>query len=109
MKIIDLLNKIAKGEEVPVKIKYGGQIYLKKEDEENDVKYYENDTYLFLSTINSTAVLNNEVEIIEEQEEIDIQETNWEEIGETLGKIYLELGKGFAKAVKQLDNKLKGE
>ena len=46
--------------------------------------------------------LNWNVEIIEEPEEIDIQkikETNWEEIGETLGKIYLELGKGIKKVL----------
>ena len=40
MKIIDLLNKIAKGEEVPNKIKYKCDTYVVKEDPCcKDVKY----------------------------------------------------------------------
>lgn len=63
MKIIDLLNKIAKGEEVPKKFIYEGNLYyLQKEkcyrsDDINDI--FESQ-FIFED-------LNNEVEIIEEK------------------------------------------
>jgi hypothetical protein len=65
MKVIDLLNKIANEEEVPQKIKYGGDTY-----------YYEFSEYLLetededelknLMGRYTFAILNDEVEIIEE-------------------------------------------
>lgn len=65
MKIIDLLNKIANGEEVPKKIKWG-----EFELEWEELGYHD---YKFLGTGNhllfqgfATSVLNDEVEIIEE-------------------------------------------
>lgn len=73
MKIIDLLNKIANGEEVPKKIEYRGtkflydilnQCYI----EENYNKY--NDLLMELSDHKGTE-LNYEVEIIEEDKEIE--------------------------------------
>lgn len=75
MKVIDLLNKIANGEEVPKKIKIGecekifewsGRIYAytyKKEDGFSDVLTPD---YLY--------VLNKEIEIIEEPQEHKIPE-----------------------------------
>lgn len=74
MKLIDLLNKIAKGEEVPKKIKIGDdELYFSK---------YKN-TYVFEDggDLNwcyyvTHKILNNEVEILEEKpkhiEELDI-------------------------------------
>ena len=66
MKVIDLLNKIANGEEVPKRIEYDG-IEFKfiegaYEDEKgNDLCYYDNSCRFFL---------NDEVEIIEEKKKI---------------------------------------
>ena len=68
MKIIDLLNKIANGEEVPKKIKYN---LLEKNyqilvyDEEEQEYRYENDYNNFCTFPNHH--LNDEVEIIEEK------------------------------------------
>ena len=65
MKIIDLLNKIANGEEVPKKIKYDKNIYAlnKYENYENVdiVGSYINWDYVVFNC------LNEEVEIIEEE------------------------------------------
>ncbi len=72
IKIIDLLNKIANGEEVPKKIKWHNRIYIY--NKYNDCSYYEEyDTkcmwsgYCFL-------ILNDEVEILDEEEFEDIEE-----------------------------------
>ena len=92
MKIIDLLNKIAKGEEVPKKfklcdnhhtyelIKYPicGVEITNYKDEDGD--------YLFGSEYELVLMLNDEVEIIEEEKEIrklpnEIQQPrNFEEV-----------------------------
>lgn len=69
MKVIDLLNKIANGEEVPKKIKYGGNTYYK--DSDGNINFYieKDGTFnLFLEVINDTNDLNNEVEILDEEE-----------------------------------------
>jgi len=74
IRVIDLLNKIANGEEVPKRIKHEGLIYnwditgyLHYEDSHISEK-------AFLEGYRTDMCLNDEVEIIEEQEEIDIQE-----------------------------------
>ena len=75
MKVIDLLNKIAKGEEVPKKIKYENEVYVS--DYEGMVFYkLEVDYGLFLERINDTNLLNDEVEIIEEDTFEDTKELN---------------------------------
>jgi hypothetical protein len=61
IKVIDLLNKIANGEEVPKKIKYRNNIY-----EYEDSDYFGNDIGYLFERYNSIAILNDEVEIIEE-------------------------------------------
>jgi len=76
MKVIDLLNKIANGEEVPKKIKYNGTIY-EKFDYNN--KYYdvENNTRekdILSEHLASESFYNDEVEIIEEPQEHKIPE-----------------------------------
>jgi hypothetical protein len=71
IKIIDLLVKIANGEEFPKKVKFKDKIYTYN-SEVTDYKY---DDFLF-DVISNECVkdfLNDTVEIIEEQEEIDIQ------------------------------------
>ena len=69
MKVIDLLNKIANGEEVPKKIKYCiyGEEYSTFAYDEKEQEYY-NDGAGYLSVPNHC--LNDEVEIIEETKEI---------------------------------------
>lgn len=106
IRVIDLLNKITNGEEVPEKIKYKNELYVfNKNTETIDDLYRLNHTdgIDWLSHIN--IELTDDVEIIEEQPEIDIQnknETNWEKIGEMVGKMYLEFAKGFNNALEQL-------
>ena len=78
MKVIELLNKIAKGEEVPKKIKYNKKIY-EYEDGAYDYGYYkQNDgtinfllTDVFNSDDNILSILNEELKIIEEEKEIE--------------------------------------
>lgn len=69
IKIIDLLNKIANGEEVPDKIKYNSIIY------NWDIKgylHYEDEHYserAFLEGYRTDMVLNDYVEILEDNTE----------------------------------------
>lgn len=74
MKIIDLLNKIAKGEEVPEKIFYSDKIWY-WDTREND--YVEDYKRLFNYYLDECLIssLNDEIEIIEEDkkdEEIEL-------------------------------------
>ena len=68
MKIIDLLNKVAKNEKIPKTIKYYGYIY--KYDEENKF-YYNNGSSLYREFYENGNCLNDEVEIIEEDKKIE--------------------------------------
>lgn len=71
--IIQLLNKIANGEEFPKKVKFEDKIYTYY----NEMTDYKNEDYFLFDMISDGCVkdfLNDKVEIIEEQEEIDIQE-----------------------------------
>lgn len=64
MKIIDLLNKIAKGEEVPERIKYFGLEYGYC----NNCKQYEHvDIGVRIKLFEEIVELDDEVEIIEEK------------------------------------------
>ncbi|MBQ9607812.1 MAG: HNH endonuclease [Lachnospiraceae bacterium] len=74
MKIIDLLNKIANGEEVPEKIKYENEKFVFSDkthqyyvgDNSNDINtYYDNS---FKKRLYNFKQLNNEVEIIDDEE-----------------------------------------
>ena len=69
MKIIDLLVKISKGEEVPKKIKYDDDIYIHVDN----YCYYCQETNEILSQniYAEFSRLNDEVEIIEEEKEIE--------------------------------------
>lgn len=115
MKVIDLLNKIANGEEIPKRIKFY-QTYYTWYDNGYSKGYAKEpvaaDGNAFLE-INTKYDLFKEIEIIEEQPELNIQEIK--EISEQS-----EFGKGtvdlralrineLIRAVKQLDNKMKGE
>lgn len=72
MKIIDLLNKIANGEEVPKKIKYNSKVLCYCEAAKDYDGY--NGTYLFehlFKMDNTDSFINNEIEIIEEPKKIE--------------------------------------
>lgn len=88
IRVIDLLNKIANGEDVPELIEYNGENYI---FQNKDYKNEDRDLYLFSEeTPDITAILNDEVkiiEIIEEQQEIDIQEIEEIEIIGTLKSV----------------------
>lgn len=66
MKIIDLLNKIANGEEVPKKIKYN-TFELKRTMSNNLLRIYIDEESMFFPEYYSGLTLNDEVEIIEEK------------------------------------------
>ena len=114
IRVIDLLNKIANGEEVPYKVKYNGIIFTYNSSNKQGLKYVdlnkENEVfYRYLTGV--VNKLTDEVEIIEEQEEIDIQSI--EEIEPAMnGNAYVIDNKTWTlnqviKAVKQLDKKTK--
>lgn len=63
MKVIDLLNKISNGEEVPAKIKFGNDIFRY-----TGCSYYCDAMYTTLFNIYNFSILNEKVEIIEENE-----------------------------------------
>lgn len=116
MKIIDLLNKIAKDEEVPRKIKF--------DDEEYTLGYgntYQdkNGKYLVGGRYNN-LILNDEVEIIEEEKEIPIYNIdNMKIAGEKAGEVYRRLYEGFKKGwnapieeekeIEKIDDYFRGE
>ena len=78
MKVIDLLNKIANGEEVPEKIKYKCDKYILKNEESFGMHKYINvekdkdgyTRYLFQDWV-IDAILNEEVKIIGEEKKIE--------------------------------------
>ncbi len=75
MKIIDLLNKIANGEEVPKKIKWQGQIY---EYSNFERFYYQNGFSMYRDFYTEGNCLNDEIEIIEEPKKIEKMECSVE-------------------------------
>ena len=88
MKIIDLLNKIANGEEVPKKIGYNKleetennvYTYSKKEKDYIYLDEFAENEYFFEQIFNSTIMdLNDEIEVIEEiiEEEKEIEKIDF--------------------------------
>ena len=75
MKIIDLLNKIANGEEVPKKLKYDDDIYEYDYNEKN-YAYFFIDHYSYLFNGDIMQILDDEVEILEEEKKIP-EKLNW--------------------------------
>lgn len=81
MKLIDLLVKISKGEEVPEKIRIGEMVFEKYTESPNiDYCIEKGNTFLFQEYVYAfgEVSLNDEIEIIEEKEiELeDIEEMN---------------------------------
>ena len=93
IKIIDLLNKIANGEEVPGKIKYGNMEYhinYDYGDYESDIEEYRTcdvkEHYYLFDEIDMLKSLNDEIEIIEEDkkiEKLDLQQVDLQQSGTT--------------------------
>lgn len=116
MKVIDLLNMIANGEEMPERIKYNDDIleYKKVPQDYTGIKlrtgYFF--THLFMNN-NTRNFINNEVELLED-EEIDIQDIKEPEYIDAYGVDTADIKSNrdmiiqLTRAVKQLDNKLKG-
>lgn len=73
IKIIDLLNKIANGEEVPEKIKWRDKIWIYTKAQQD---YLNHGVYFFegFCQIKTKDFITDTVEIIEEQQDIDIEE-----------------------------------
>ena len=69
MKVIDLLNKIANGEEVPTKIRY--QIFELDRTYSADIRTYYVDKEGMFFFKDYSYMLNDEVEIIEEDKKIE--------------------------------------
>ena len=69
MRVIDILNKIANGEEVPEKIKVDDKYYCY--DETDSAEFYRYRTILEDELLTDYANLNDEVEIIEEDKKIE--------------------------------------
>jgi hypothetical protein len=74
IKLIDLLNKIANGEEPPKKIKYNNITYNLRLDEENNYYYQEAKCKYFMLKISCLNDLNNKVKIIEDTPKEDIRD-----------------------------------
>ena len=94
MKLIDLFNKIANGEEVPSKIKWNDFIYEKSKYNATPMGYYHRTNggikLWFLNDIND---LNDEVEIIEEDKKIKRLPTNDGMVYATDGEMTLVVNK----------------
>ena len=78
IKIIDLLNKIANGEEVPKKIMYGLNKWFYDKDCNDYFKEGDNSLETFQMTyVSNSKWLNLKVEILDEEDEFeDIEEMN---------------------------------
>lgn len=77
MTIIELLNKIANGEEVPEKIKYDTKEMLYDHNKQDYLGYYSNNNgewlfqYLFDRCKNTEHFINDFVEIIEDNDKLE--------------------------------------
>lgn len=74
IRIIDLLNMISKGEEVPKKIRHFGEEFKLAKDNEYYSVYSSNPLISYFGEDYLRAELNDEVEILDEEEFEDIEE-----------------------------------
>ena len=120
IKVIDLLNMIADGEELPKRIKYDGYVFTKT-DNMNYYTYFNEEDYITTHIMEYLRCgdLHDEVIILEDEEAIDIQSideipriihinANDENVGIALNNI-IEQHNDLLQAVKYLDNKLNKE
>ena len=78
MKIIDLLNKIANGEDTPERIKYRGKIYT--HNWLGGDNYFSEDTHSILEEDFVFEELNKEIEVLEEVDNKKIEKLKKEKI-----------------------------
>lgn len=71
IKIIDLLNKIANGEEVPKKIKHHWEYEYKFDELRNEYCYMDNKNRRFDEEWLVMSMIKDEVEIIEEEKDME--------------------------------------
>jgi len=106
MKIIDLLNKIANGEELPKKFKFAHQIF--NIDRYGNIVDEEGDSILE-SIFTDFSNINDEIEIIEESEDIekiiDYRTSDDELYNDNFGDFKSTINE-LIQAVKQLDLKI---
>lgn len=115
MKVIDLLNKIAKGEEVPKKIKYTWFYEWSCDNARAEYCYMQKNGDRFDSDWLIESILNDEVEIVEEEKELkkidtisvptigNDREKNIENITKTLEKYWFSINE-LIDIVKELKN-----
>ena len=96
IKIIDLLNKISNGEEVPKRIKYKG-VELTYYD--GAINYYRKDSKELFEMLYGGSQLNDEIEILEDNTEEIEEKSNFEDMGYEIAQAYFEFYKGIAKAL----------
>jgi hypothetical protein len=79
IKIIDLLNKIANGEEIPKRIKYCGSIYEKFEynNKYYDIEIKDKEKDILSEHLAKKSFYNDKVEIIEDNDKLE--KIKWEE------------------------------
>ena len=79
-KLLDILNKIANGEEIPKKIKFNGNIYeYKWSNAWQKSCYINDDKYRLLDDVYLDRNLNEEIKIIEEPKKIEKIKSNGDE------------------------------
>lgn len=114
IKVIELLNIVAMGKDIPKKIK----VDLRKDGKQipdyyifNDYGFYENskEESFVEDWLNNTMKLNEEVEILEDEEEIDIQSIEELKSEILLSDMRLKIIDELIKAVKQLNKKINKE
>ena len=103
IKIIDLLNKIANGEEIPKKIKYCNLIW-----EEHNKRYFREGTDMIEDYLANAIIesLNDEVEILEDNTDIFVEiENDLIEIKKNLIEFEETINK-LEKVVNEIDKRL---
>ena len=97
IKVIELLNKIANGEDLPKRIKIQEYVFELSKDYEH---YYYNEDVEITHLINHNfSNLNDEVEILEDNTEEIEEKSNFEDMGYEIAQAYFEFYKGIAKAL----------
>ena len=97
IKVIELLNKIANGEDLPKRIKIQDYVFELSKDYEH---YYYNEDVEITHLINHNfSNLNDEVEILEDNTEEIEEKINFEDMGYEIAQAYFEFYKGIAKAL----------
>ena len=96
MKVIDLLNKIAKGEDVPKKIIYELNAWFYNEAAKDYFKCGGDIVSFQMTYVSNPKWLDFEVETIEEEVKIPTFD-DMKDIGTKVGKAYRELFEGFSK------------